>query len=115
MRGGCEGWRASPSLIRGQGGEKSYSRTSGARFCGILTRNLSWKWEEELDLGTNVLQSVVERRGLSRIKWVRCLEVHHNMQCEERRWAVLPPFFLSGSMNRKLLLKCPQGPRAQIP
>ena len=32
-----------PSLRRGQGGGKPYSHTSEARFCGILTRNLSSK------------------------------------------------------------------------
>ena len=29
----------------------------------------------------------------------RCLEMHHNVQCEECGWASLPPFLLQGSVN----------------
>jgi hypothetical protein len=33
-----------------------------------------------------------------------CLEAHHNMQCKEWGWALLPLFLLSGSINGMRLL-----------
>jgi hypothetical protein len=45
-------------------------------------------------------------KGFEQNKVGGCLEVHHNMQCEEWGWALLPLFLLSGSINgMKLLTK----------
>ena len=98
------------TTITGGGTGKARGGTGGTITGGRRVGTLRKKWKkgvyqvisereerEEVTKGRQEGRGGGECRGRTRFeqnKVGRCLEVYHNMQCEECGWALLPPFFL---------------------